>query len=97
MSAERQVGAMEIYGGGVGVGGWLGGQLLLTACKKKKDVMMGRSYSWKKQIESLFLLKELPSSLECWPCGAEKQPSALQRSGPTTRSLELPLQYREIK
>lgn len=24
-----------------------------------------------KQIESLFLLKELPSSPECWPCGAE--------------------------
>lgn len=32
-----------------------------------------------KQIESLFLLKELPSSPECWPCGAEKQPSALER------------------
>lgn len=30
-----------------------------------------------KQIESLFLLKELPSSPECQPCGAEKQPSAL--------------------
>lgn len=32
-----------------------------------------------KQIESLFLLKELPSSPECSPCGAEKQPSALRR------------------
>lgn len=48
-----------------------------------------------KQIESLFLLKELPSSLEWWPCGAEKPPSARQRSGPTTRSWELPLQYGE--
>lgn len=50
-----------------------------------------------KQIESLFLLKELPSSLEWWPCGAEKPPSARQRSGPTTRSWELPLQYGETE
>lgn len=51
--------------------------LLLMPCEKRCDD--GEELQLLKQIESLFLLKELPSSPECWPCGAEKQPSALQR------------------
>lgn len=54
-----------------------GGKLLLTPGKKRCDDE--EELQLLKQIESLFLLKELPSSPECWPCGAEKQPSALQR------------------
>lgn len=97
MNAERQVSAMEICGG---IGAWGGGVwgfgvLLLTPCEKRCDDE--EELQLLKQIESLFLLKELPSSPECWPCGAEKQPSALQRWGPTTSRSELPLQCREIK
>lgn len=89
----------DMWGRCWGWGGLLrgGGSCCWRHAKKKKRCDDGEELQLQKQIESLFLLKELPSSLECWPCGAEKQPSALQRSGPTTRSLELRLQCREIK
>lgn len=45
------------------------GELLLTPCKKRCDDE--EELQLLNQIESLFLLKELPSSPECWPCGAE--------------------------
>lgn len=64
---------------------------------REKKCDDGEALQLQKQIESLFLLKELPSALEWWPCGAEKPPSARQRSGPTTRSWELPLQYGETE
>ena len=73
-------------------GRWQRLYFLLTACKqKKKSCDDEAKLHLQKQIESVFLLKKLHSSLECRPCGAKKQPSALQRRGPTT-SLELFLQ-----
>lgn len=46
------------------VAGWgWGGQLLLTPCEKRCDDE--EELQLLKQIESLFLLKELPSSPEC--------------------------------
>ena len=76
MNAERQVSAMEICEAvGVLVVGLE--SLLLTPCEKRCDDE--EELQLLKQIESLFLLKELPSSPECWPCGAEKQPSARHR------------------
>lgn len=51
------------------MGGCSVGQLLLMGCTKKRSVD-GEELQLQKQIESLYLLKELPSSPECRPCGA---------------------------
>lgn len=87
---------VEVVWSGKGTSSWWRKKNTNKLRKKKKRCDDEEELQLLKQIESLFLLKELPSSPECWPCGAEKQPSALERWGPTTSSLELPLQYREI-
>lgn len=52
---------------GVGVGG-----SAADGMQKEKRCDDGEELQLQKQIESLYLLKELPSSPECWPCGAGK-------------------------
>lgn len=97
MNAERQASEMEMCRGGAGGcarvrgrGGRRRESLLTTRGKTRKkkrcDDDDEEELQSRKQIESLFLLKELPSSPECRPCGAEKQPSARRRRGPTTCS-----------
>lgn len=97
MNAERQASEMEMCRGGAGgcarVRGRGGEEEGVAADdawenekKKRCDDDDEEELQSRKQIESLFLLKELPSSPECRPCGAEKQPSARRRRGPTTCS-----------